>query len=283
MTLSRLSCASRPPSRVTSSAVPAGKVAPISVTSSRTPSATVTVLASRVRVIDRPTLGWPLRTEKPPSSAKPSCTVATWARRTSWLPLRLMTICSNSAGDSMRPTRRMLWSSSAPRTLPTGAVAFCARSAATTSVTETAYSRSFSACSSTDSSRRSAPLTLTTATPGMPRKRSASWSSARRETSACVNEVDDSASCTIGCAAGSRRCSTGSRISTGSLWRTVPMALRTSSAASTMFLSKLKISTSRALPSLAVARTSSTPAMPCSAFSMRLTTSRSVVSGDAPG
>jgi hypothetical protein len=114
------------------------------------------VLASRVRVIDRPTLGLPLRSEKPLSSAKPSRTVATWPRRTSSLPRRLMTICSNSAGDSMRPTSRMLWSSSAPRTLPTGAVAFCARSAATTSVTETANSRSFSACSSTDSARAAA-------------------------------------------------------------------------------------------------------------------------------
>ena len=44
--------------------------------------------------------------------------------------------------------------------------------------TEMLYSRSFSACSSTDSSRCSAPLTSTVATPGRPRKRSASWSSA---------------------------------------------------------------------------------------------------------
>ncbi len=283
ITLSRLSCASRPPSRVTSSFVPAGSVAPISSTSLRTPAATDTVLASRVRVMDRLTFGLPLRTEMLLNSAKPSSTVATCPRRTSSLPRRRMTICSNSAGDSMRPTSRMLWSSSSPRTLPTGAVAFCARSAATTSVTETENSRSFSACSSTDSSRRSAPPTFTAATPGMARKRSASWSSARREISAWLCWVDESASCMIGCAAGSRRCSTGSRISSGSLWRTEPMALRTSSAASTMSLSKLKTSTSRALPSAAVARTSSTPAMPCSAFSMRFTTSRSVVSGEAPG
>jgi hypothetical protein len=135
----------------------------------------------------------------------------------------------------------MLWSSSAPRTLPTGAVAFCARSAATTSVTETSYSRSFCARSSTDSSRRSAPLTSTTATPLMPRKRSASWSSAMREISACDCVFDDSASCMIGCADGSARVRIGSRISTGSLCRTVAMALRTSSAASIMFLSKSKI------------------------------------------
>ncbi len=177
----------------------------------------------------------------------------------------------------------MLWSSSLPRTLPTGAVVFCLPSAATISVTEIAYSRSFSARSSTDSSRRSAPLTLTTATPGMPRKRSARSSSARREIAAWLCVVLDSASCMIGWAAGSARVSTGSRISSGSLWRTLPIALRTSSAASIMFLSKLKISTICPLPSRAVERTWSTPEIVCSDFSMRLISSRSTVSGEAPG
>jgi hypothetical protein len=109
-----------------------------------------------------------------------------------------------------------------PRTLPPGAVVFWARRAATTSVTEIEYSRSFSACSSTDNSRRSEPLTLTVATPGMPLNWSAKVVSARREIAACVCLVDDKANCTIGCAAGSTRVSTGSRISVGSLWRTLP-------------------------------------------------------------
>jgi hypothetical protein len=39
--------------------------------------ATVTVLASRERVTEMPTLGLPLRRLKPESSAKPSSTVAT--------------------------------------------------------------------------------------------------------------------------------------------------------------------------------------------------------------
>ena len=128
-----------------------------------------------------------------------------------------MTICPKADGLSMRPTSRMLWSSSVPRTLPTGAVAFWARSAATTSVTETWYSRSFSLFSSTDSSRFSDPLTLTTATPGRPRNLSASWSSARREMSAWLSVLDDSASCMMGCAPGSTRCRMGSRISVGNL------------------------------------------------------------------
>ena len=183
----------------------------------------------------------------------------------------------------MRPTRRMLWSSSAPRTLPTGAVAFCARSAATTSVTETSYSRSFSLRISTDNSRLSEPPTLTVATPGMPRNLSANWSSAKREISAWLWLDEDRASCMMGCAAGSRRCRIGSRISTGNLKRTDAMALRTSSAATTRFLSKLKMRMSVALPSAEVERSWSTPEMPCSAFSMRLTTSRSTVSGEAPG
>ena len=86
--------------------------------------------------MDKPTFGRPLRELKPVSSAKPSCTVASWPRRTISSPRRRTAICSNSAGDWMRPTRRMLWSSSAPRTLPTGAVVFWPRSALTTSDTE---------------------------------------------------------------------------------------------------------------------------------------------------
>ncbi len=132
-------------------------------------------------------------------------------------PVRLTGIWLNSPGDSMRPTRRMLWSSSDPRILPTGAVAFCARSAETTSVTDTPYSRSFWECSSTDSSRVRAPVTSTTETPGIARKRSASWSSAMCEISAWLKVFDDSASDITGSAAGSTRVSTGSRISTGSL------------------------------------------------------------------
>ena len=268
---------------MTSSVVPGGSSFCTVSTSCRTALPTDTVLASGDRVTDRPTLGRPLRSETLPSSAKPSCTSATWARRTIWSPRRLTTIWPKSCGLSMRPTRRMLWSSRVPRTLPTGAVAFCARKAATTSVTETSCSRSFSARSSTESSRRNAPLTLTTATPLRPRRRSARWSSARREISACDCFDEDRASCMIGCALGSMRCSTGSRISTGSLKRTEPMALRTSSEATTMSLPKSKIRTIWAWPSLAVERTWSMPGMPCSAFSMRLMTSRSTVSGLAPG
>ena len=61
------------------------------------------------------------------------------------------------------------------------------------------------------------------------------------------------------------------------------MALRTSSAASIMFLLNSKNSTSVALPSREVELTRSTPEMPCKAFSIRLTNSRSTVSGEAPG
>ena len=61
------------------------------------------------------------------------------------------------------------------------------------------------------------------------------------------------------------------------------IALRTSSAASIMFFEKSKISTMVALPSRAVPSVRSTPEIDCSAFSMRLSTSRSTVSGLAPG
>ncbi len=50
-----------------------------------------------------------------------------------------------------------------------------------------------------------------------------------------------------------------------------------------MFFSNTNSITTWAWPSRAVERTSFTPEMLCSAFSMRLTTSRSTVSGEAPG
>ncbi len=154
----------------------------------------------------------------------------------------------------MRPTSRMLCSSSVPLTRPTGAVVFWLRRALTTSVTEMLYSRSFSARSSTESSRRSAPFTLTTATPSMLRKRSDSTSSASREISACVWFFAESAICMIGCAEGSMRRRIGSRISTGSLCRTEAIALRISSEASTMFFLKLKMMTMVAALSAEVER-----------------------------
>ena len=198
MTLFKLFSASLPPSCVISSTVPAGSDFLISSTVVRTCRATLTVLASRERETEIPTLGRPLRSEWPVKSAKPSATVATWPRRSNSLGRRRSTTCSNSAGVSRRPTRRMLWSSSTPRTLPTGALVFCARSAAVTSATEIENSRSFSAWSSMVSSRRNAPLTPTVDTPGRPRNLSAKVSSARREMSAWLCAVDDSASCITG-------------------------------------------------------------------------------------
>ena len=124
ITLSRLLCASSPPSRVTSSLVPLGSVLFTSAIRVRTLLATLTVLASRERVTEMLTLGCPLRTLKLAGSAKPSAIVATCARRTTSLPRRRITILSNSSGDSMRPTRRMLCSSSGPLTRPTGEVVF---------------------------------------------------------------------------------------------------------------------------------------------------------------
>ncbi|MNN74583.1 hypothetical protein D3C81_1907940 [compost metagenome] len=86
--------------------------------------ATLTVDASRTRVMEMPTLGLPLRMLRLLTSAKPSSMVATCARRTISSPRRLITTFSKSLGDSMRPTRRMLFSSRIPRTLPTGAFVF---------------------------------------------------------------------------------------------------------------------------------------------------------------
>ena len=183
----------------------------------------------------------------------------------------------------MRPTRRMPFSSSSLRTLPTGAFVFWRDSAFVTSLTDTLYSRSFCACSSTDNSRLSEPFTVTLATPSMARRRSASLSSARREISAWLWLLDDSARFMIGWADGSTRCRIGSRISTGSFQRTPAMALRTSSDASIRLRLKSNCSTIVALPSFAYELISVTPVIACIGFSRRSSSSRSLVSGDAPG
>lgn len=67
---------------------------------------------------------------------------------------------------------------------------------------------------------------------------------------------DESAMDMTGWAPGSNRCRIGSRISVGSLWRTVAIALRTSSEASTMFLANWKTMMMRAWLSVAVERIS---------------------------
>ena len=117
----------------------------------------------------------------------------------------------------MRPTRRMPFSSSSLRTLPAGALVFWRCRALVISVAETLNSRIFWACSSTDSSRCSEPLTCTLATPSMARNLSASVSSARREISAWLCVLEDSDRFMIGWADGSTRMIIGSRISSGSL------------------------------------------------------------------
>jgi len=217
ITLFRLPWASSPPSYEMSSLVPAGRSLRICSISARTFLAMATVDASRERMIWIATLGLPLRIDALSMSAKPSLMSATWFRRTMVSPLRLTTTCEKSSGRSIRPTRRMPFSSSSLRTLPTGAFVFWRDSAFATSLTETLYSRSFSEWSSTDSSRRREPFTCTLATPSTARKRSASWSSARREISAWLCELDDRARFMIGWADGSTLRSTGSRISVGSL------------------------------------------------------------------
>ena len=136
---------------------------------------------------------------------------------TTWSPLRLTPICSNSAGDPIRPTKRILWSLNSPLILPAGALVFWMRKALTTSLMETLYSRSFWACNNTDNSRCNAPLIETVATPSMALNFSAKRSSAKREISAKLCVVDDNAIVIIGSAEGSTRCKTGSRISVGNL------------------------------------------------------------------
>ena len=79
------------------------------------------------------------------------------------------TSCSNSAGVSRRPRRRIVRSSICPLRRPTGTARFCDCSACTTCATLTPAVCSRVGRSSTVSSRSTPPTTSTSATPGMPR------------------------------------------------------------------------------------------------------------------
>jgi hypothetical protein len=142
-----------------------------------------TVEASRERMTEMPTFGLPLRMDRLSMSAKPSLISATWFRRTMVSPLRLTTTCENlpdarcgrPGGCPSRPVAAHL----ADRRI--GVLG--AQGVGDLADRDVVLAQ-LSARSSTDSSRRSEPLTLTLATPSMARKRSASTSSARREISA---------------------------------------------------------------------------------------------------
>ena len=136
---------------------------------------------------------------------------------------------------------------------------------------------------STLSCALSDPTMLTWATPGMARSSAPIVWSASDVISGAVSVVEVMASETIGSVFGSKRWMIGSRISGGSWPRTSEIASRTSCVAWLTSFEKANWTMIWAKPSVELELILSTPLMPESRSSMRVTTSRSTISGAAPG
>ncbi len=155
-----------PESRTTSMRTPWGRVGRSRSTASLTASATLVVLAPLDLVMSMPTASSPLNRASERCSALPSRTVATCPSRIIW-PLRVLTTsCSNSAGVSSRPRRRIDCSESSLSMRPTGAARLCPWTACTTCDTVTPAAWRSEGRTSIEISRSTWPETVTCATPG---------------------------------------------------------------------------------------------------------------------
>ena len=157
--------------------------------------------------------------ERRPSAA-PRCRPARRPRRRAGRRGRCdcaTTSCLKSAGESRRPLRRIVRSSSCPSRRPTGAARFCDLQRLH-HLPDARRRRPADRAGriSTASSRSMAPTTFTSATPGMPRSRRVmSGSAMPRQLGAASASCDDSVSETIGRSAGSNCVRIGSSISGG--------------------------------------------------------------------
>ncbi len=218
-------------------------------------------------------------------SSAPAWTLASSPSRIARPSRWATTIASKSRGSSSRPCRRMVRSECSPMRVPTGAARFWARSASTTCPTPMPAASSAEGRSSTVSSGSSPPTTVACATPCTERSSPTMPGSAIRVRSAAERVCEVSARVTIGASAGSKRVMTGSSISCGRSWRFEEIASRISCEACCRSLPYSKVTVNCASPSIAVDRVceGSRPLMAKKASSSGSTSSRSTVSGSAPG
>ncbi len=194
-----------------------------------------------------------------------------------------MTMRAKSAGVSSRPSRRMVRSSSVPLSRPTGAARFCVCSACTTSPTPMPAACRACGLSAMVISRSMPPTTRTSATPVTPRNCRVRPGSAIRVRSPPVSVLDASVSCTIGKSFGSNLVRIGSSISGGRSLRICEMPSRMSCVASCRSLAKMNSTVITPKLSSALLWIFLTPLIAEICSSIGSMTSRSTVSGEAPG
>ena len=285
-----VSCTSRTESRIgpeesrtTAIVVPCGSSPRIVSTSLKTRSTTATVLAPDCLITSSATAGRPSMKASERRSSTPSLTSATSARRIGTPPRETTAIDSNPSTCFGRPATRIGCSTEPWSTRPTGTLTFSAARPFISSSTPIPSACSRSGRTSTLTSRVVGPTTSSRPTPERFSTRRRIRLSTSVESSRAVRLFDSSESETIGSEPNSNFSMIGSSIPCGSCPRTLPILVRASCAASLTFTSSWNSTKTSDTPSRDCELTCLTPAIGFTASSTRRVTSRSTVSGEAPG
>ncbi len=262
---------------------PAGTSFCRAATVARTLSTTSTVFAFVCFVMSMATAGLPLISASVRCSSTVSSTVATSPSRMGWPARRPITICRYSAASRGLPLMRSGISSDPRVRRPSGVFTFSLASPATTSSTPMPSAASRAGSRLTAISRLDAPTSFAFDTPGTLSRRRLIFRSASSVRSRGDIAGDCTASEITGIALKSNFWMTGSFIPSGSSRRTPLIFARASCDTSLTFTSRLNSTMTDDSPSRETETTCLTPAIGFTASSIFRLTSRSTVSGDAPG
>ncbi len=271
------------PSRTRAIVVPAGSSAWSVATSAFTASATPTAFAPVCLSTSSATARVPSTNASERTSSTESVTSATSARGIG-RPLRLaMTMRLNSSTDLARAWTRRGTSLPAPVIRPSGVSMFSARRPRMTSSTPIASASRRSGRISTLISRVTGPTRSTFPTPSTFSSRRFTFVSTSAVRSRGWRLVERTASETIGMPPMSIFSMIGSSMSAGRSPRMAAIFVRASCAARSVLISSWNSTTTCETPSRDVEPTCRTPAIGLTASSIGRDTSRSTVSGEAPG
>ena len=270
-------------SRTTSIRVPAGSSGCRRAISLFTSSTTETVFAPDCFWMSRATAGTPFTRARDRGSSIPSTTSATSPSRTGRPFLCPITIAGNPDTSAGFPETRNGNSEPFPVSRPRGVLTFSDRIPAITSSTPIPSASRRAWSMSTLTSRLEEPTRSTFPTPGRFSNRRLTFFSTRVVRSLGGRASDRTARDTIGAAAKSSFWMIGSSIPSGSSPRMAAILARASWAPSLSLTSSWNWTMTVETLSREIERTFFTPAIVLTASSIRLLTSRSTLSGEAPG
>ena len=270
-------------SRTISILVPGGSSGCRRAISFFTSSTTETVFAPDCFWMSSATAGTPFTSARDRGSSIPSTTPATSPSSTGRPFLCPITIDGNRDTSTGFPETRNGNSDPSLVNRPRGVLTFSDRIPAITSSTPIPSASRRAWSMSTLTSRLEEPTRSTFPTPGMFSKRRLTFFSTRVVRSLAGRVSDRTARDTIGAAAKSSFWMIGSSIPSGSSPRMAAILARASWAPSFSFTSSWNWTMTVETLSREIERTFFTPAIGLTASSIRLLTSRSTLSGEAPG